>query len=475
MKTLNSIVQQRNKPLIDSQKENMRQPVKDIEIIKDPKAKTSTASVVSIPLGTFSSDKELASILDPKLAGVTPDPIPMGNKITYESLNSKKNRRKKRPTPKPNTKLMSKLSKTRNSSRRPSSKSRSIKKSTRSNLSLSKKIKKKPSLRYFGHLMDKVSRSGIFVNNKMIGAQTKELDLEKDKSKTLQEQLDAKKAETDNLARLLMMSESSLKSTQREFFEFKTYKQALDSETQEWQERYQHLEATMAEMKRSHEEERKQFFLRDEQYKREIDILKEKIDSTERQLVMMAEKYAATDKIEPERVANIKKEYEQLLSCHKEVKAERDLLKLENKAFEDMSKDKTPTYSQGQYTSSSLNNVQNPSIPQPMLSNYQSLKTKDYTTAVSGSDRIPYNGYSTTNELNRNYTSSDSNTYVKNDYKGCYSSTGSKYQYQATDEIVQKYRYQDEYATTKNTDSRQKEEEIMGRYLNPQIMDKSSG
>ena len=136
---------------------------------------------------------------------------------------------------------------------------------------------------------------------------------------------------------MLIKSETTLKGVDKEYTEYKKIKTEEEKDSQEWYYRYKHLEGSIEEIKQESEAQQRRFYQQDEQNKKIIEELREKAENAERQVKLITEKYASYDFESSEETKRLRNEYEKLVQNYKEIKSERDLLKLENQVLQNMS------------------------------------------------------------------------------------------------------------------------------------------
>lgn len=474
MKPIFSSKQGRNKPVLKS-KESSKNSEK--RSTNQKKSKSRVGPTVSVALPKSGAKVDFGVLFPQNFEIPRSETGSVKNTKQFDTLTSKKSKKSSKKL-KHNCKSLTKIGKKVKSERRPSIRSRTSKKSSRDFFQHKGSIGKENN-KFFGPIIQKIHKKGLFMDSDTVQKLQNELKLQKAMTVELRTQLDQKITEGDNLARLLIKSETNLKSTQKDLSTAKADTQILIEDNTRLSDKISQLEDTISQLKFQHEKiltenlesEKSQEKLKEEQ--------QEKITSLEKQLVMATEKYVGQNTQESQTVMNLRKEYDQLLQCHKDVKAERDLLKLENNVLQNL--DGRPEV--GGARDGDLN-IQNPSIPQvqPVGVNQnkpirplsydqrnqeqeQAKPNLNYERVYPSKYTSTYTGKSTSEGL-ASYPIPNLPTEPK-DYQNR-QFTVPKYEYQNT-EVNQDVGYQ----TQGKQEREQMEREVLARYLTPQVMNKS--
>lgn len=191
---------------------------------------------------------------------------------------------------------------------------------------------------------------------------------------------------TENIMNTNKLKENQKKESEEWYYRCKSLESQLKNTQEEWEKRVR--EAISKENWALSSNQKLQDEL-DSQVKE----WKEKTESKERQIQIITEKYASQHVDTSEQAKQFKSEYDQLVTSYKEVKAERDLLKLENQVLQNMqlktasnnSKRETP-WSKNYQTS--LTPMQKESVS---YYNKENIPTSNLTPIItSTSSKIPF-------------------------------------------------------------------------------------
>eukprot|EP00343_Euplotes_focardii_P002187 CAMPEP_0205806238 /NCGR_PEP_ID=MMETSP0205-20121125/9705_1 /ASSEMBLY_ACC=CAM_ASM_000278 /TAXON_ID=36767 /ORGANISM="Euplotes focardii, Strain TN1" /LENGTH=183 /DNA_ID=CAMNT_0053078743 /DNA_START=520 /DNA_END=1071 /DNA_ORIENTATION=+ len=178
---------------------------------------------------------------------------------------------------------------------------------------------------------------------------------------------------------------------------------------------------------------------------KEMEKMKETVENSERQVQMITEKYAIHNVDSNGQIDNMKSEYQQLINVHKEVKSERDLLKMENQVLQnmitDIKKKENNHYNNILRENSVLQNQKSDLSP-ISYNNFETNK-ENYSSAVNVDSNIPMSTFGNTlkNEvIERALARPKTHNHL---FKGTdiqfYASSLPKYEYQATENVSHNY------------------------------------
>lgn len=97
------------------------------------------------------------------------------------------------------------------------------------------------------------------------------------------------------------------------------------------------LEARLQDQIRNKESEKDHNSINEKILQKELEAMRNRAETAEKQVELMTEKYANIHLESSSHINYLKREYEQLIVSHKDVKAERDLLKIENQVLQNVS------------------------------------------------------------------------------------------------------------------------------------------